>query len=405
MATVSQNILFGLAEEKLEGFADSYFDSCVSDVPYGLKFMGKKWDYEIPPVSTFKQILRVLKPGAHILIACGTRTQHRMASNIEDAGFEIRDVITWHYGSGFPKNLDIIKSIKKELKTTDQDILNTENWDGYGTALKPATEFWTLARKPIDQKTIAQNVLKHGTGGLNLAACKIPFVNQSDKEGAVWGRGTNILGGNYVGAKHTSGKKHIQPDPDGRFPANLILDELSAKELDMQAPKTGAFAPVKKGSGSKTENIYGKYSENGDDGRSFYDAGLLAGASRFFYCAKSDTYERNKGCEHLFWKKQNDIHILISKEEYDILSEKERAQGNVHVTVKPINLMRWLVKLITPKYGHCLDPFNGSGTTGIACKLEFLNYTGIEKMEENCIISQCRLDAWNPERYLQPNLF
>lgn len=500
-----QKIIHGKAEKKLKDFPDNFFDSCVTDPPYGLKFMNKQWDYDIPPVTTWRQVYRVLKPGAYILVACATRTQHRMACNIEDAGFEIRDVITWHYGSGFPKSMDISKAIDKAAgverekgkitsvtgarnKSTIDDragkdnrtfsnkepVINYESipatdaakqWDGYGTALKPATEFWTLARKPLSEATIAQNVLKHGTGGLNIDAARVSFAGEEDKNSAAWGRGTNILGGNYVGAKHGNGKENIEANPKGRWPANLILshhpdcvcvgskkvkgtftgngdarvgenskgavtpirrgtgvdrtdqdgletveawqcvDGCPVKELDKQAPNVDAFAPVARGQNGSSRGIYGDFEQKGDNGRSFHDSGQRGGASRFFYCAKADSFERNKGCENLYWEKKKDRFFLISKSEYDLLPEQSRAAGNIHVTVKPIDFMRYLVKMITPKYGNVLDPFNGSGSTGIASKLELMNYTGIDMLLENIIISNARIDAWHPPKYIEQTLF
>ena len=209
-------IINGDCLDVLKKYPDNYFDSVVTDPPYGLSFMGKKWDYQIPSVEIWKEIFRVLKSGGHIFVACGTRTQHRMAVNIEDAGFEIRDVITWHYGSGFPKSLDVSKSIDK-LKGAERKVVGqiqrgdvekgkqssrtyasadanknnkaifgygvenitepssdeAKQWNGWGTALKPATEFFTLARKPLLENTVAKNVLTHGTGAINIDGCRI----------------------------------------------------------------------------------------------------------------------------------------------------------------------------------------------------------------------------------------
>ena len=196
----------GTCLEVLKTFHDNFIDSCVTDPPYGINFMNKHWDYDVPQVEVWQEIYRVLKPGAHILCACGTRTQHRMAVNIEDAGFEIRDVITWHYGSGFPKSLDIGKAVDKlqgneredlgispaqRLNKPDSDIYEAgirgkecritkgnSEYEGWGTALKPATEFWTLARKPLSEKTVAENVLKYGTGGINIDVSRIETTDE-----------------------------------------------------------------------------------------------------------------------------------------------------------------------------------------------------------------------------------
>jgi DNA modification methylase len=351
----------------LKGLPDNSIDCCVTDPPYGLKFMGKKWDYDIPTVEIWEQVLRVLKPGSHILVACGTRTQHRMAVNIEDAGFEIRDVITWHYGSGFPKSLDVSKAIDKaagvdreiisEGKTVkriipgaDQDktgswikdngrtftpsetLPTTEEakkWDGWGTALKPATEFWTLARKPLSENTIAQNVIQHGTGGLNIDACRIEFESQEDRKSATFGTGISIIGGNYAGGNGTTdnSRKNIEADPAGRFPANVIFDDLMGAELDAQTGDLKAGGNITTIRSGKVNNIYGAM-KGGQLVTSYGDTG---GASRFFYCPKPDS--------------------------------GERGAGNNHPTVKPLALMHYLIKLICPiEPGRIvLEPFAGSG--------------------------------------------
>lgn len=405
-------IYHGKMEEVLPTFPENVIHSIIGDPPYGLKFMGKKWDYDVPSVDQWKAAYRTLKPGGYMLIACGTRTQHRMVVNIEDAGFEIRDVITWHYGSGFPKSLDISKAIdkasgaerevisegkpvKRIIPGADQNktgswikdngryftpketIAATEGaqeWEGWGTALKPATEFWTLCRKPLSENTVAENVLKHGTGGINIDACRIEFTNEKDKKSAVWGRGTDILGGNYVGATHTSGKENIEPNNKGRFPANLILDDFMAAELDKQSEilTTGS---------SKSSYIRKESLNNCMSGKNYERPmmdfeGDSGGASRFFYVAKASQEERSKGLDK-----------------------------NFHPTVKPIELMRHLVKMITPKGGICVDPFCGSGTTLIACKLELMNYIGIEMEKDYVEISEARIAAWNPEKYKPQTLF
>jgi len=169
-------LLHGDALEELKKLEDNSVDSIVTDPPYGLKFMGKRWDYDVPSIEVWEECLRVLKPGGYLLSFAGTRTQHRMACNIEDAGFEIRDMIAWVYGSGFPKSHNISKALDKGAErrlitapTTDE----AKQWDGWGTALKPALEPITVARKPLSEKTIAKNVLKWGTGGINIDGCRI----------------------------------------------------------------------------------------------------------------------------------------------------------------------------------------------------------------------------------------
>ena len=253
-------IYLGNNLDVLKTFEDNSIDSVVTDPPYGINFMNKKWDYDVPSVELWLEVIRVLKPGGHILCACGTRTQHRMAVNIEDAGFEIRDIVAWIYGSGFPKSFNIANAIegklthgsqnKKDFKkldgvkgtvslgynknnaidgfrpndyngqeTTLKADLNTEEakqYEGWGTALKPAMELWTLARKPF-KSTVADNVLKYGTGGINIDGCRVEA-----KEGEYDIRHyTNE--DCFQNLKPKESKFQVKPQPNGRFPANVIL--------------------------------------------------------------------------------------------------------------------------------------------------------------------------------------
>lgn len=251
-------IIHGCALEKLKEMPDDSVDAVVTDPPYGIKFMGKKWDYDIPSVELWAECLRVLKPGGHMLVACGTRTQHRMVMNVEDAGFEIRDVITWLYGSGFPKSLDISKAIDKAagaergtayVSDKNNVVFNSgkgnklagidrtpginlseppstaeaKQWQGWGTALKPACEFWTLARKPLSESTVAKNVLKHGTGGINVDGCRVESESNEHFRSFVK-KPENSQRQTYDGARPNN---DFEPTNSslGRFPANLILDE------------------------------------------------------------------------------------------------------------------------------------------------------------------------------------
>lgn len=436
----------GTCLEVLKTLPDNSIDSCVTDPPYGINFMNKHWDYDVPKVEVWQEIYRVLKPGAHVLCACGTRTQHRMAVNIEDAGFEIRDVITWHYGSGFPKSLDISKAIDKQAgverevvgekvrgdvqaakangvtmaaadanknnsaifgygveKLTIPSTDEAKEWEGWGTALKPATEFWTLARKPLSEKTVAENVLKHGTGGINIDGSRIdvdPAIDDMKREVYRGERNKDSDWAKGSGFKNETNKFTGVPE-NGRFPANVIFDEFTGKILDEQ---TGTLTSGNIGpdgfKGEYTGNIYGKFAQNQIPPGSLY--GDSGGASRFFYCPKADNYERNKGLKGFDGKQTNDGR------EKDIDNAFQRGTSvrqNHHPTVKPIDLMRYLVKLITPKKGICLDPYCGSGTTLIGCKMELINYIGIEREPEYCKISEARVAAWNPDLYKPQQLF
>jgi DNA modification methylase len=315
----------------LREMPDNSVDSIVTDPPYGISFMAKKWDYDVPSVKVWKEAMRVLKPGGHSLIACGTRTQHRMVCNIEDAGFEIRDVVSWIYGSGFPKSLNVSKQIDKaagaerevgKLKFKGGNQLGVINddgwkprdvyedspateaakqWDGWGTALKPACEFFTLCRKPLSEKTVAANVLKWGTGGINIDGCRVGTEN-------------------------------------GRFPANLILDS-SQEVLDLFPVMSGAGNKV--GTPRKSGTFF---TDEQTQVNMKYDNG--GSAARFFYCPKA--------------------------------SKKDRNEGNNHPTVKPTALMAYLCRLITPTGGVVLDPYMGSGSTGKAAVREGFSFVGIE---------------------------
>jgi len=370
---------------------DNSVDSIVTDPPYELGFMGKKWDstgiaYNI---ELWQECLRVLKPGGHLLAFGGTRTYHRMTCAIEDAGFEIRDCIQWIYGSGFPKSHDISKAIDKQAGAERKVIGKSsrhgggikgngtsyelppdipyitapatpeaQQWEGWGTALKPANEPIVLARKPLSEKTIAENVLKWGTGGLNIDGCRIE-LQEDGEDKWLGGKGTwktekmakNVYNGGYSGEVVTSSKL-------GRFPANVILDEEAGALLDQQSGVTrsgkvksdkGAYGGV-----STTGFLRGittTQNQHGDSG----------GASRFFYCAKA--------------------------------SKKERGEGNNHPTVKPLSLIKYLITLVTPPGGICLDPFEGSGTHALACKDLGFNYIGFELDKTYYNIATKRINA------------
>ncbi len=343
-------LLHGDCLEELKKLDADSIDAIVTDPPYGLSFMGKKWDHSVPSVEVWREALRVLKPGGHMLVACGTRTQHRMVVNIEDAGFEIRDVITWLYGQGFPKSLDISKAIDKaagaersvtgiagksgskrnaivrdftggEYHSTAPATDAAKKWQGFGTALKPACEFWTLARKPLSEKNVAANVLKWGTGGLNIDGSRIEAADQVVLDAAVKRMTGNSVRSGGATDNFISGSTTIQPkSAQGRFPANLVLDEDAGAALDEQSG---------------------------------------ASNSRFFYCAK--------------------------------VSSRERGEGNKHPTVKPIKLMRYLCKLVTPPNGIVLDPFMGSGSTGVAAIQEGFQFVGIEREAEYIEIAAKRI--------------
>jgi len=416
-------ICHGDSLEVLKSFPDNSIDSVVTDPPYGLAFMGKKWDYDVPSVELWQEVLRVLKPGGHALIACGTRTQHRMVCNIEDAGFEVRDVISWVYGSGFPKSLNIGKAIDKiqgnervhlgvinklqsyglesnncyggdiDRKGKMEITRGSSPYEGWGTALKPAVEFFTLVRKPISEKNIAENVLKWGTGGINIDGCRVGEREKEQFTGLK--NGTINAYGNYFY------EKSDKPLPLGRFPANFIHD--GSDEVTELFPETSAPGGYPKGTFVKDSNCYGKY--NGitrEEGFTFDKGGS---AARFFYCAKASPSERNEGLEEMDKKEIVTFQTGNgSSGKPSSLSEgRNTAYQNHHPTVKPLALMQYLIRLITPPDGVVLDCFAGSGTTGVAAVKERKKYILIEREEEYIKIIEARVK--HAESKIDPTLF
>lgn len=587
-------LLKGNNMELLKTLEDNSVDSCVTDSPYGLKFMGKKWDYEVPSKEFWEEIYRVLKPGGHVLSFGGTRTYHRMVVNMEDAGFEIRDCISWLYGSGFPKSLNIGKQVDKiqgnerevvgerELQGTaihdgnhrreGMDTIDitkgTSPQEGWGTGLKPAQELICMARKPISEKTITLNILKWGTGGINVDGCRIE--TQDNLGGGAYTCKNNMGTANYAlkDGRKTLPKNNLGDfkQPEGRFPANIILDEEAAKALDNQSGMSRSGIKGIRKSDGFNENSYGigigvkKGEENGEYG----DKG---GASRFFFKASYNFLEQNEykmkneclnnyklaqyveqsglnisqiteliaqtNVEERLKNKlvllvrsalnlsekcvmyivanivaiatenmaspltqdfiqelenyiliQNLAHIVeiqdnidttpttqslmklfgsvlpvieknikqdtlvkeeqkseqnkstyrfvyqakVSKAErnmgldgfeekkaYELNNRKEGSSGmerrpgeggnnpylsissnrkNTHPTVKPINLLTYLIRLVTPKGGIVLDPYMGSGSTGIATLLEGFDFIGMELDEDYFKIASQRISKW-----------
>jgi site-specific DNA-methyltransferase (adenine-specific) len=393
-------LLHGDCLEWLKELPDCSVDACVTDPPYGLSFMGKAWDYDVPQVDVWREVLRVLKPGGHLLAFAGTRTQHRMAVAIEDAGFEIRDMIAWVYGSGFPKSLDVSKAIDKAagaerevvgqrvygdghvqnstklsppigtFERTQDKRLETapappaaQQWSGWGTALKPALEPITVARKPLGGRTVAANVLEHGTGAINVDGCRVAmdpadFARLSAGVEAIRKRG-GVMDNSWKNSSDLSGANPA--NSLGRWPANLIHD--GSDEVVGLFPDTG----ISKGKAQfKTHSTY-EWSRSHADATAEPQHGIEIGygdsgsAARFFYCAKA--------------------------------SKADRGDGNGHPTVKPTELMRYLCRLVTPPGGVVLDPFMGSGSTGKAAALEGFRFIGIEREAEYLEIARRRVQV------------
>jgi len=405
-----------------------FVDSIVTDPPYELGFMGRSWDSTgiAFQKETWELCFKVLKPGGHLLAFSGSRTYHRMAVAIEDAGFEIRDQVMWLYGSGFPKSMNVGKALDKKLgneriktgekkthsnkgikqseqrtaigagafgQEVEEDVtVGTTEWEGWGTALKPAHEPLVLARKPLSEKSVVDNVLKHRTGGINIDECRVEgndakypdsnpdfrdqgrqskenmgidklsfgqtenvkrkkVVRKSRDENGVW---TNDNSG-----MKAEGSEYADADPRGRFPSNVMHDGSDS---------------IKK---------------------------LFEDKSRYFYCAKTSKAERNQGLDNFPIKNkkggggtsnnvwyEDDVNSASGK-----FGSEKAPSKNVHPTVKPIKLMKYLCRLITPKGGTVLDPFMGSGSTGMAAKEENFDFVGIEKEEEYFNIASARIES------------
>ncbi|ACF33915.1 DNA methylase [Mycobacterium phage Porky] len=412
-------IHLGDCRDILAELEDASVDSIVTDPPYELGFMSKKWDGSgiAFDVEMWEQCLRVLKPGGHLLAFGGSRTWHRLTVAIEDAGFEIRDSIAWLYGSGFPKSLDVSKAVDGFVATgrSDSKALAEVNasrpgeatirqastnghkgfvgsgdhgprekratpatdaakrWRGWGTALKPAFEPIVVARKPL-VGTVAANVLEHGTGALNIDACRTEYeqggslaTNPSLRSGISGGNGGHIF-------PTETGRRVVTPHASGRWPTNVVLDDTQAAELDAQ---TGTLKSGLMRAGTKRAArdgaVYGRLDEDATPRDTYADSG---GASRFFpvfkYQAKAPTKERPGYVN-------------------------EDGTKVAHNTVKPLALMRWLVKLVTPPGGVVLDPFAGSGTTVEACLLEKFRCIAIENEPDYIPLIEQRLERSTSE--------
>lgn len=429
----------------LRGMADHSVDAIVTDPPYGLKFMGRKWDADVPAAEVWAEALRVLKPGGHLLCFAGTRTHHRMATRIEEGGFELRDMIAWVYGSGFPKSLDVGKAIDKaagaeravvgtrkltgkarilsggnfngsyadEYRGSAKDYKDvyeetapaTEaaaQWQGWGTALKPALEPITVARKPF-AGTVANNVLAHGTGGINVDACRVmgepsPSIDRR-ASGAKSGKGASCLHSNQrvkegLPPFNKSLEKYIADRPGealGRFPANFIHD--GSPEVLAGFPDTGPSNAAARGdyvdmrggnyAGAQGKKLVGPVALRGHD-----DAG--GSAARFFYCAKASASERDAGLQDHDPAPSNTFGQFAGTPDHAPKNDSNKRR-NTHETVKPLKLMRYLVRLVTPPGGTVLDAYCGSGTTGAACMHEGFKFVGIDSDPRSIALSQARI--------------
>ena len=377
---MKSEFFLGDCKEVLKTFPANHFDSIVCDPPYSFSFMGLEFDTFDSPQhfqnwikDIFVEAYRVLKPGGYVLAFGGARTYHRMASGIEDAGFEIRDQIMWIYGSGFPKGVNISKAIDKRLgkerKKTKTPMNSSGNheqakkWNGRQTALKPAHEPIVLAMKPID-KTYADNILNWGTGGLNIDECRVPTNDSLGK-----GRPEEML---------------------GRYPANVIHDG-SEEVVSLFPNSKGHSGDIKESERSHENTVcYGEFNRVPFKKRTENNQS----ASRFFYCAKTSKKDRDEGLEKFEEKKwvQFQTSNGTSGKPSSISEGRNTSYKNVHPTVKPTDLMRYLIRLVTPKNGTVLDPFMGSGSTGKAAFYEGMKFVGIEINEEYYNIAKKRVE-------------
>lgn len=394
-------LIHGDCLEEMSKLKPNSIDTIITDPPYGIAFMGKVWDNSYPATEVWKEALRLIKPGGTLLCFGGTRTYHRLACAIEDAGWILKDCIMWLYGSGFPKATDISKQLDKSkgLKRTGiikkdgsgsgrqlDTVYETGNpvseeaklWNGWKShGLKPAYEPILVAMKP-NEGSYAENALKHGVSGLNIDGGRI------DSKAKKWNK---PKGGIWNPSKDNNAK--LENNPQGCFPANIILDKEAAKMLDEQ---NGKISYGSKNGGytyNKKYKVDGFIKDCKPQAPSNYaDKG---GASRFFYVAKASKTERNMGCGELEEKQVNDGR----KNQTSINCPQQRGitfRKNSHPTVKPLKLMEYLCRLTkTPIGGIVLDPFMGSGTTGMACKLTCRKFIGIEKEKEYYEIAKHRI--------------
>ena len=347
---MNYTILQGDNRQTLKTLADASVDAIITDPPYGIDFLGKDWDANTGALETYQECLRVLKPGGHILAFSAARTYHHLAITLEQAGFEIRDQIMWIYSSGFPKSQDVGKTIDRTNKKKNRND-DSDSWQGWGTQLKPAHEPICVARKPI-KTSIVKNVQKYGTGALNIDATRIPYDGPADKPVPHGGK-ARLAADNQGWHKNNTGWKVIENpeiNPIGRFPSNVIGE-------------------------------------------------IVEPYQKYFYCPKVSRKERHIGHEMppaMFGSMKGAFDE--NGQRYAVELDKRTGNvGNNHPTVKPVELMKYLIKLVTPAGGTVLDPFNGSGSTGMAAVELGYTYIGCELDPNYVEISKKRIEAWNKQ--------
>ena len=427
-------LLNGDCLEQLKKLPSNSIDSVVTDVPAGISFMNKKWDDDkggrdhwIKWMSeVFEEVLRVLKPGAYGLVWTLPRTSHWTGIALEDAGFEIRDQISHLFGSGFPKSYNIGKAVDKKLGNDREEIgknpnhrkLTTTNgmvgephsgdgiktkgtsqWEGFGSGLKPSREDWWLCRKPLSEKTIVDNVLKWGVGGINIDGSRIEIKENVDFDNVIKTKiqDTEV----YNLGLNNKENEHSAYNKQGRFPSHTLHD--GSEEVLEEFAKAGVSKGGKgvRGIGKQKQQLYGGgkgyLSEKMITGQTIgYDDGGGTPA-RFFYCSKPSTKERNMGMDEFEEKRIEGRDI--GQDERNVPHKKRISpQKNNHPTIKSVKLMNYLINLVTPPNGIVLDPFMGSGTTGISSLLNGNRFIGIEMEEEYIKIAEARILAYEKYR-------
>ena len=424
-------VIAGDNREILKTYPDNHFDAVVTDPPYGIEFLGKDWDKDTGSMETWQECLRVLKPGGYLLAFSAARTYHHLATNIEMAGFEIRDQLMWLYGSGFPKAQDVGKMMDRQAdkqdpnygcnkhsgmvtegqgrkdyrcsvcdKTVGSWVKTCENpdcgqrynyqteeaqrWAGWKTALKPAHEPVVMARKPMGCTTV-ENIRRWGVGALNIDASRIKVAEEErERFQKEWDRESIGLG-RYVGLDGSeilnTGGSVRDYVPEGRFPSNVI-GEIPEYQKYFYCPKV-----------SRAERHAGFEQPNQPNQR---PQGEAFGSGNLMTDALS----------HIPTMPTSGGNIVGPGQSQLVDREEIQANGNSHPTVKPVELMKYLVRMVTPEGGHVLDPFNGSGSTGMACVELKYRYTGCELSEDYAEIARKRIRAWE-RRFDQPkyNLF
>lgn len=460
MDTPEAVVYHGNCLDELKNLPDNSIDAIVTDPPYGLGdsdpdyildalkmwiggdrshipagkgFMGKQWDAFVPPPAVWDECYRVLKPGGHILVFAGTRTQDLMGLSVRMAGFEIRDSISWIYGSGFPKSMDISKALDK-MAGAEREILgrnpnsrenatkaNTlyesgtvgktdyitapateaaKQWEGWGTALKPALEPIIVGRKPISEKNVSLNVVKWGTGGINIDESRIGIETGTGRFPAnlIFTHGEDCVEVGVVEESYAINKteewtgfgQKERPDYEStEQKVSTVLyecvDGCPVKELDEQSGiRPGGTYPAKRGQAVNTSFASGQETEGGQ--RQMGDTG---GASRFFYVAKANKKDRNEGLDELPIKRP-DTRTSTGMGSFE--EKGVQPQRNFHPTVKPTALMEYLVALVCPTGGVVLDPFTGSGSTGKAAIRKDIKFIGVEMTDEYLPIIKGRLE-------------